>query len=54
MSETLGVYNVGIPRPQPPPSFEVQLKALPPAVRSGGEITAMRRVYLSGRSAIAL
>ena len=24
MSETLGVYNVGISRPQPPPSFEAR------------------------------
>jgi hypothetical protein len=33
MTETPGVYNVGDRplRPQPPPSFEAQLKALPPA-----------------------
>ena len=31
-----------IPRPQPPPSFEVQLKALPPAVRSVAESLALR------------
>jgi hypothetical protein len=39
MSETPGVYNVGDRplRPQPPPSFEAQLKALPPAVRSVAE-----------------
>jgi hypothetical protein len=27
MSETPGRYDVGVPRPQPPPSFEAQLKA---------------------------
>ncbi len=42
MTEILGVYNVGVPRPQPPPSFEVQLKALPPAVRSVAESLALR------------
>jgi hypothetical protein len=42
MSETPGVYNVGVPRPQPPPSFEAQLKALPPAVRSVAESLALR------------
>jgi len=42
MTETPGVYNVGVPRPQPPPSFEVQLKALPPAVRSVAESLALR------------
>ncbi len=36
MTETLLSYDVGDrpPRPQPPPSFEAQLKALPPDVRS--------------------
>jgi hypothetical protein len=36
MTETPGRYDVGDRplRPQPPPSFEAQLKALPPAVRS--------------------
>jgi len=29
-------------RPQPPPSFEIQLKALPPAVRSVAESLALR------------
>jgi hypothetical protein len=44
MSEPPGVYNVGDRplRPQPPPSFEVQLKALPPAVRSVAESLALR------------
>ena len=32
MTETPGIYNVGVPRPQPAPTFEAQLKALPPAV----------------------
>jgi hypothetical protein len=42
MSETPGRYDVGVPRPQPPPSFEAQLKALPPAVRSVAESLALR------------
>jgi len=44
MSETPGVYNVGDRplRPQPPPIFEAQLKALPPAVRSVAESLALR------------
>ena len=44
MSETLGVYDVGdrVSRPQPPPIFEIQLKALPPAVRSVAESLALR------------
>jgi hypothetical protein len=42
MTETPVVYNVGVPRPQPPPSFEAQLKALPPAVRSVAESLALR------------
>lgn len=44
MSETPGLYDVGSRplRPQPPPSFEVQLKALPPAVRSVAESLALR------------
>jgi hypothetical protein len=41
VSETPGVYNVGT-RPQSPPSFEAQLKALPPAVRSVAESLALR------------
>lgn len=58
MSETPGIYNVGVPRPQPPASFETQLNALPPAVRSVAESLAMRDMegakryvsqYLSGR-----
>ncbi len=42
MTETPGIYNVGVSRPQPPPSFELQLKALPPAVRSVAESLALR------------
>jgi hypothetical protein len=42
MTETPGVYNIGVPRPQSAPSFEAQLKALPPAVRSVAESLAMR------------
>jgi hypothetical protein len=44
MTETPGVYNVGDRplRPHPPPSFEAQLKALPPAVRSVAESLALR------------
>jgi len=42
MSEIPGVYNVGISRPQPPPSFDEQLKALPPAVRSVADSLAQR------------
>jgi len=42
VSETPGIYNVGVPRPQPSASFETQLKALPPAVRSVAESLAMR------------
>jgi hypothetical protein len=42
MTETPGIYNVGVHRPQPPPSFEAQLKAIPPAVRSVAESLAMR------------
>jgi hypothetical protein len=36
MTKTLLSYDVGNrpPRPQPPPSFEAQLKALSPDVRS--------------------
>lgn len=41
MTETPGVYNV--PRPhQSAPSFEAQLKALPPAVRFVAESLALR------------
>jgi len=48
-------------RPQPPPSFEVQLKALPPAVRSVAESLALRdmegakrymALYLSGNRGV--
>ena len=42
MTETLGVYNVGVLRPQSPPTFEMQLKTLPPAVRSVAESLALR------------
>lgn len=42
MTETPGVYNVGVPRPQQAPNFEVQLKALPPEVRSVAESLALR------------
>jgi hypothetical protein len=44
MTETLLSYNVGSSplRPQPPPSFEARLKALPPAVRSVAESLALR------------
>jgi hypothetical protein len=44
MSETLGVYKLG-DRPlrlQPTPSFEIHLKALPPAVRSVAESLTWR------------
>jgi hypothetical protein len=44
MTEAPGGYNIGDRqlRPQPPPSFEAQLKALPPAVRSVAESLALR------------
>jgi hypothetical protein len=42
MTETPGIYNVGVPRPQSAPTFEAQLKALPPAVRSVAESLALR------------
>ncbi len=42
MSETSGIYNVGVPRPQPPSSFEIQLGNLPPAVLSVAESLALR------------
>jgi hypothetical protein len=44
MTETLLSYDVGNRplRPQPPPSFEAQLKAIPPAVRSVAESLARR------------
>jgi hypothetical protein len=44
MTEILLRYDVGDRplRPQPPPSFELQLKALPPAVRSVTESLALR------------
>jgi hypothetical protein len=47
MTETPGVYNVGVPRPQSAPTFEAQLKALPPAVRSVAESLARRYVAQS-------
>jgi hypothetical protein len=50
MTETPGRYDIGDrTRPQPPPSFEAQLKALPPAVRSVAESLALR--IWSGQSA---
>jgi hypothetical protein len=42
MTETPGVYNIGVPRPQSPPTFEAQLKALPTAVRYVAESLALR------------
>ncbi len=44
MTEKPGRYDVGDRplRPQPPPSFETQLKALPPAVRSVADSLALR------------
>ena len=44
MSETVSIYKLGNHplRPQPPPSFEIQLKALPPAVRSVAESLTWR------------
>jgi hypothetical protein len=44
MTEILLRYDVGDRplRPQPPPSFELQLKALPPSVRSVAESLALR------------
>ncbi len=43
MTETPGRYDIGDrTRPQPPPSFEAQLKAIPPAVRSVAESLALR------------
>jgi hypothetical protein len=43
MTETPGRYDISDrTRPQPPPSFEAQLKALPPAVRSVAESLALR------------
>ena len=44
MSEVPGVYNVRerLYRPQPPPTFEIQLGNLPPAVRSVAESLALR------------
>jgi len=46
MIETLRPYGTSDhpPRPQPPPSFETQLKALPPAVRSVAESLALRDI----------
>lgn len=44
MSETPGIYNEGDRplRPQPLPSFDAQLKAIPPEVRSVAESLALR------------
>jgi hypothetical protein len=44
MTETPGIYNVSdrLSRPQPPPTFEIQLGNLPPAVRSVAESLALR------------
>jgi hypothetical protein len=44
MTEAPGRYDVTDRplRPQPPPSFEAQLKALPPAVRSVADSLALR------------
>jgi hypothetical protein len=43
MTETPGRYDIGDrTHPQPPPSFEAQLKALPPSVRSVAESLALR------------
>ncbi len=42
MTEIPGRYEAGVSRPQPPLSFEAQLKALPPAVRSVAESLALR------------
>jgi hypothetical protein len=42
MTETPRVYNLGVSRPQPPPTFEIQLGNLPPAVRSVAESLALR------------
>jgi len=42
MSEIPGIYKVAVTHPQPPPSFDEQLKALPPAVRSVAESLAQR------------
>jgi hypothetical protein len=44
VTETPGIYNIGDRplRPQPPPSFEIQLGNLPPAVRSVAESLALR------------
>jgi hypothetical protein len=44
MTEIPGRYDTGVSRPQPPPSFETQLKALPPAVRSVAESLALRDI----------
>ena len=41
MTETPGIYNVGT-RPQPPPTFDTQIKGLPPGVRSVAESLALR------------
>jgi len=44
MSQTPPIYNVGdhTLRPQPPPTFEIQLGNLPPAVLSVAESLALR------------
>jgi hypothetical protein len=63
MSEAPGVYKVGdrLSRPQSPPTFEIQLGNLPPAVRSVAESLALRdmesahryvALYLSGNRGV--
>lgn len=65
MTETPRRYDTGSSplRPQPPPSFEAQLKALPPAVRSVAESLALRDMegakryvaqFLSGNRGVKL
>jgi hypothetical protein len=51
VSETPGIYNVGDRplRPQPPPTFEIQVGSLPPAVRSVAESLALRDIESAKR-----
>jgi hypothetical protein len=49
MTEIPGRYDAGVSRPQPPLSFEAQLKALPPAVRSVAESLALRDIESARR-----
>jgi len=51
MTNTLGRYETSDRplRPQPPASFEAQLKALPPAVLSVAESLALRDVESAKR-----